>query len=65
MSQKSVVDLLKEKKVWLTVAEIAHQTNISKGAVCTSLNKLFKYGEIKRRLATTNNPNGRAFEYKI
>lgn len=50
MTQQNVFQVLKKKKKWMTSKEIAQILKINPGNVTVSLNKLFKQGEVLRKL---------------
>jgi predicted DNA-binding transcriptional regulator len=48
MTQNEVYNFLKKKRKWMSTKEIAKEMEIGSHCVGDNLNKLFKYGEVKR-----------------
>ncbi len=63
MSQQDVYELLKKKKRWMTSKEIAKILGIMSSNA--SLKKLYKYGEIMRRMTRSELNHHLIYEYKI
>jgi len=59
MTQQNVLKILRKKKSWLTSKEISKTIKLGHNTVAANLAKLFKHGEVHRRIR-----NKREFEYR-
>ncbi len=63
MSQEEVYNILKKKKRWMTAKEIAKILDVT--STSESLKRLYKYGEIMRRITRSELNHHAIYKYKI
>jgi len=50
MGQGEIIELLEKNKDWMTIKEMAKQLNQSNSCITSTSDKLYKRGEIKRKI---------------